>query len=136
MKAGQANIQFRSEINITPLVDVVLVLLITFMIVTPLLQRGYEVAIPRNGRVQPEPSPEKIIVSFTSRNEIFLNKEKINAESLAARLVGLLKGRRDKTVFLSAQDEANYGQALRVVDAIRNAGGKVGIVPGDPLPMR
>jgi len=135
MKAGQANMQFRSEINITPLVDVVLVLLIIFMIVTPLLQRGYDVAIPRNDGVQPEPPPEQIIVSFTSRSEISLNKEKIGAESLVARLVSLLKGRRDKTVFFWAEDEANYGEVLGVVDAIRNAGGKIGIVPGDPLLM-
>src|SRR5450759_2109245 len=94
--------EYKSDINITPLVDVVLVLLIIFMVITPLLQMGYDVKVPPKATVdQPQSLVDQVIVSLTPQNQIFLNKQQVTATQLAQQLGDILKNRRDKTVFLS-----------------------------------
>lgn len=121
---------FRSDINITPLVDVVLVLLIIFMVITPLLQMGYDVKVPPKATVEQAPTlADQLIVSLTTDNKVYLNKEELNLQSLPLRLSEILKNRRDKTVFFSADDGSNYGKVVEVMDIVRNAGAKnLGIV--------
>ncbi|HZI67303.1 MAG TPA: biopolymer transporter ExbD [Thermoanaerobaculia bacterium] len=120
----------KSEINITPLVDVVLVLLIIFMVVTPLLQMGYDVKVPPKAQVDtPQPPADQLIVSLTAGNRLYLNKEEMNPQTLALRLDEILKNRRDKTVFFSAEDGSTYGRVVQVMDLMRTAGVKtIGIV--------
>ena len=123
--------QYKSDINITPLVDVVLVLLIIFMVITPLLQMGYDVKVPpKTNTPQTGPPPvDLIIVSLTPQNKIYLNKEELNSQTLALRLTEILKNRSNKTIFFSGDDGANYGEVVRVMDICRNAGAKnMGIV--------
>jgi biopolymer transport protein ExbD len=126
----------KSEINITPLVDVVLVLLIIFMVVTPLLQMGYDVKVPPKAQVDtPQPPADQLIVSLAAGNRLYLNKEEMNAQTLSLRLDEILKNRRDKTVFFSAEDGSTYGRVVQVMDLVRNNGVEnLGIVFDDIRP--
>jgi biopolymer transport protein TolR len=129
---------FRSDINITPLVDVVLVLLIIFMVITPLLQMGYDVKVPPKATVdQPPSSLDQLIVSLTAQNKIFLNKSEVTPAQLTQQLEDILKNKRDKTVFFSADDSTAYGDCVKIMDLVRatdktSAGGEsrinIGIV--------
>jgi len=131
MGASSGGNSYKSDINITPLVDVVLVLLIIFMVITPLLQMGYDVKVPpKNNDPNPAPPPtDLVIISLTPANKIFLNKEEVNPQTLSLRLTEILKNRSNKTVFFSGDDAANYGEVIKVMDLVRTAGAKnIGIV--------
>ena len=114
----------KSEINVTPLVDVVLVLLIIFMVVQPLLQRGYEVQVPPNAPATPNTPPpsDQIIVSLTANKEYYLNKERVEPANIAVRLQEVLRNRSSKVVFFSAEDTVKYDDAMRLMDTVRNSG--------------
>jgi biopolymer transport protein ExbD len=121
----------RSEINVTPLVDVVLVLLIIFMVVTPLLQMGYDVNVPPKATAEASAviSKEQLVVTQVSAEKVFLNREQVDPKQLPLRLTEILKHRRDKTVFYSADDELNYGIVMSTMDVIRNSGAdRLGII--------
>jgi biopolymer transport protein ExbD len=123
--------EYKSDINITPLVVVVLVMLIIFMVITPLLQMGYDVKVPPkvNTPQNTPPPTDLMIVSLTPQNKIYLNKDEVNAQTLALRLTEILKNRANKTVFFSGDDGATYGEVIKVMDICRNAGAKsMGIV--------
>ncbi|HKD20015.1 MAG TPA: biopolymer transporter ExbD [Thermoanaerobaculia bacterium] len=131
MSVGGGAGEYKSDINITPLVDVVLVLLIIFMVITPLLQMGYDVKIPPKVDVPAgtPPPTDLIVVSLTAQNKIFLNKEEVTPQVLSLRLTEILKNRANKTIFFSGDDNANYGDVVTVMDRCRNAGAKnIGIV--------
>lgn len=121
----------RSEINVTPLVDVVLVLFIIFMVVTPLLQMGYSVDVPPKATAAESAvaSKEQIIVTQQSEGKVFLGRQEINVDQLPLQLKDILDHRREKTVFFSAADDLNYGTVMNTMDVIRNAGAdRVGII--------
>jgi len=121
----------KSEINVTPLVDVMLVLLIIFMILQPMLQMGYDVNVPPNtpSNVLPQANPEQIIVSLTANNEIYLNKERVERSNLPIRLQEVLRNRGKKPVFFSCEDSVKYDDAMRLMDIVRNNGAEnIGIV--------
>ena len=121
----------KSEINVTPLVDVMLVLLIIFMILQPMLQMGYDVSVPpKTPENQPQqPNPEQIIVSLTGSGEVFLNKERVDRQQLPIRLQEVLRNRGNKPVFFSCEDAVKYDQAMAIMDIVRNNGAKnIGIV--------
>ena len=120
----------KSEINVTPLVDVMLVLLIIFMILQPMLQMGYEVNVPPpNLNPSTVPSGDQIIVSLTSSNEVYLNKERVERSNLPIRLQEVLRNRGNKPVFFSCEDAVKYDDAMKVMDVVRNNGAKnIGIV--------
>lgn len=121
----------KSEINVTPLVDVMLVLLIIFMILQPMLQMGYEVNVPPNApaNVLQQPNTDQIIVSLTTSNEIYLNKERVDRSNLPIRLQEVLRNRGNRPVFFSCEDAVKYDKAMEIMDVVRNNGAKnIGIV--------
>ena len=121
----------KSEINVTPLVDVMLVLLIIFMILQPMLQMGYDVNVrPNNPNPGAQPvNPEQIIVSLTANNEIYLNKERVERSNLPIRLQEVLRNRGKKPVFFSCEDTVKYDEAMKLMDIVRNNGAEnIGIV--------
>ena len=130
MVPGGGSGDYKSDINITPLVDIVLVLLIIFMVITPLLQMGYDVKVPPKAQVnEPQSSIDQVIVSLTPQNQIYLNKQQVTIQQLNQQLGDILKNRRDKTDFFSGDDGSNYGDVIHTMDVVRNAGAKnIGIV--------
>jgi biopolymer transport protein ExbD len=108
-----------------------LVLLIIFMVLQPMLQMGYEVNVPPNQPADtlPQPSTDQIIVSLTTTNEIYLNKERVDRAQLPIRLQEVLRNRGNKPVFFSCEDAVKYDKAMEIMDIVRNNGAKnVGIV--------
>ena len=127
-----------AEINIIPLVDVMLVLLIIFMIAAPMLQRGVEVNLPVASRSQ-EIASERVFVtvplSFRQDRRVFLGQEGINVDALAERMRQLMLNKTDKQVFLRGDGGVQLQELLDVMDRLKSAGvEKVGIVsrlPGE-----
>jgi biopolymer transport protein ExbD/biopolymer transport protein TolR len=116
-----------SDINVTPMVDVMLVLLIIFMVITPLLSKGQtvEYAKAKNAIAMKEADAEDaILVAITRNGETFLmpGNDKIPAEELPSRVSDLLTGRVDKTVYIKSDARARYGAVQEVVDYLRSAG--------------
>ena len=125
----------RSEINVTPLVDVVLVLLIIFMVVIPILQMGYPVVTPP-ARPDDRPAPtDQLVVRLTADGKVFLNREQVLMAALGARLRELTADRGKKMVFFAADGALPYGQVAELMDLCRNNGAeKLGIVFDDVKP--
>ena len=127
-----------AEINIIPLVDVMLVLLIIFMVAAPMLQRGVEVNLPVASRSQ-EIASERVFVtvplSFRQDKRVFLGQEGINVDALAERMRQLMLNKTDKQVFLRGDGGVQLQELLDVMDRLKSAGvEKVGIVsrlPGE-----
>jgi biopolymer transport protein TolR len=132
MAMGVGNLgSLKSDINVTPLVDVVLVLLIIFMVLTPLLQMGYDVNVPPKATAEASAviTKEQLIVTQKEPGKVYLNREIVDINQLPLRLTEILKHRSDKTVFFSADDELNYGTVMNSMDIIRNAGAeRIGII--------
>jgi len=114
-----------SDINVTPLVDVMLVLLIIFMVITPLLQKNISVDLARtmNPRAMPDDDREDAIeVAITRDGKTFLKKNPVSVDDLTAKVRDMISGRLDKTVYVRADARAKYGDVTKAVDAVRAAG--------------
>ena len=114
--------QFVSQINVTPLVDVMPVLLVIFMVTAPIIQQGVQVALPK---VKAEALPgkeEQFVVSITRDEQIFLNDTKLSAVALTDKLTAIAKERPDRQVFIRADEQVPYGEVIRTMAAIKAAG--------------
>jgi biopolymer transport protein TolR len=109
------------EINVTPLVDVVLVLLLVFMVTAPMMSRGIDVSLPVANQPQ-IPSEDRITVSIRADGKIFVGNQVINAVLLEDRVRGMAGGRPDAVVYLRADEALRYGEVIKVVDVIKRAG--------------
>ncbi len=125
MDAGGAKKGIRGEINVTPLIDVVLVLLIIFMVLTPSMLKHLDPVIPKKADDNVMPSAETpIIVEYTAKRALTVNGEPVRPEQLADSLAGRLRQDRQKVVFFKADDDAPYGEVVRLMDVARGSGAK------------
>ena len=109
------------EINVTPLVDVVLVLLLVFMVTAPMMSRGIDVALPVADQPQIDPQ-ERVAVSINAKEQIFVDTRPVNILLLEDQLRGMMEGRTSKVVYLRADEGLRYGKVIEVVDRIKKAG--------------
>jgi biopolymer transport protein ExbD len=116
-----------SDINVTPMVDVMLVLLIIFMVITPMLTKGVSVDLPRTKNpiaMKAADKEDAILVAITKNGEVFLSpgNSRIKAEDLPAKVKDFLTNRLDKTVYIKSDQRAKYERVMDVVDNLRAAG--------------
>ena len=124
----------KSEINVTPLVDVVLVLLIIFMVIIPLTQVGYAVNTPPKVETQQEvlAPTDQLILRIDRDGRIFINKEQVTEANFSRRFAEVIRNREAKIVFVAADGEVLYDKVADLIDRANDAGAKnIGIVFGD-----
>ncbi len=136
MQAGGGSSGLQSEINVTPMVDIMLVLLIIFMVVTPFLQQGITVTLPKNLN-NPEVDPNiikesSIVISIPNDGEYFLGKTQIAREQLTDKVDTMLKGiknEQDRIVYIKSGVGVSYGDVVTVINEVRKLGvDKIGLV--------
>ena len=124
----------RPEINVTPLIDVLLVLLIIFMVITPIKPSSFDARIPSESKQPPrEPHPLTIVIGYKADSSILINDERsglsmADTSGLTDQLKAIFKAReerleREKTVFIKAPKSLNYGSVVLLIDAVKAAGG-------------
>lgn len=126
-----------SEINVTPFVDVMLVLLIIFMVTAPMLSMGIDVNLPRVKSKSVDVTEEKLVLTITEAREIFLNKNKMQLGELNFKLEAIFSNRIDREVFLRADRSVPYGFVVQVMSEVRKAGvDKLGLITEPPEGMK
>jgi len=138
--AGQGSLQghasgtMMAEINITPMVDVMLVLLIIFMVTTPLLQQGVEVALPKTQAPGLKSAETTLIIAIKADQTIYMAKEEVDQQGLAEKLAAIMEQNPNKQVYLKADEKVPYGSVAQAMAIIKRAGvTKLGMVtqPGE-----
>jgi biopolymer transport protein ExbD len=126
---GSGSLQ--SNINVTPLVDVVLVLLIIFMVITPVVQMGYLVRVPPKAPANLPPSAiqDQIILRLLPDNRMFINKDEVPPDQFPQRIREVLHGNQSKMVFFQGSPEVDYESTMKFLDTARENGAKnIGII--------
>ena len=122
-----------SEINVVPLVDVMLVLLIIFMVTAPMLSMGIDVNLPRVKSKSIDIAEEKLVLTISENKEIFLNKTAVALTDLKPKLTAIYAQRVDREIFLRANKNVSYGFVVEVMSEIRKAGiDKLGMITEPP----
>lgn len=128
----------KPDMNVTPLVDVVLVLLIIFMVITPMLAKQFWIHLPEEPEAEATPPPPTDdegppVVTVDASGNVLINRDVVPLDQLENRLRRVLAARGDRTVFFDAQSDAPYGRAVEVLDISRGAGATTIAVATEPL---
>ena len=118
----QDNDEVLSEINVTPLVDVMLVLLVVFIVTAPLLTNAIPINLPKTESVAPVEQKDPLVVSIDDKGKVFINKDEIQADSLESNLQAAKAKNPDVRVQLQADNGVNYGDVARAMASIERAG--------------
>lgn len=125
-----------SEINVTPFVDVMLVLLIIFMVTAPMMTHGVKVDTPQTTHEKMDIDAKALIISIDGNRKVFINQYQLDADEVRDRLPGILDVRQTREVYLKADKSLPYGLVMDVMSQIREAGiEKIGMVT-EPAPVR
>lgn len=110
-----------ADINITPLVDVVLVLLIIFMVTAPVIQSGIEVSVPKTRTVK-EITQERLVISIDKQQRVYLGNQPININEIATKLRQKIRDPQHQSIFLRADEDVPFGAFATVMDAVKQSG--------------
>lgn len=122
-----------SQINVTPLVDVMLVLLVIFMVTAPIIQQGVQVNLPQTRSSAIPGSDEFLVVSVAKDGKVYLNDNAMTPAELGAKLAAIKKLQADKQVYLRADQDVRYGEVMKIIAAIKQAGiERLGMVTRPP----
>jgi len=120
---------FMSDINVTPLVDVMLVLLIIFMVTAPMMMQGVNVSLPQTTSSPLPVEKQHLIITVDGSQQIYINDYQVSLEALEAKLKKICEGRPDQKVYLRADKNVPYGVVVQVMSEVKNAGvEKLGMV--------
>jgi len=127
--SGGNNRQLMSEINVTPFVDVMLVLLIIFMVAAPMMTQGVDVNLPKTESKNIKTSEDPLMLTVNNKKEIFLESHQIPLEGLELKVRKIFENRRNKEVLLRADKDIPYGFVIHVIASVKKAGiEKLGMV--------
>ena len=129
MTSGGNSDRFLSDINVTPFVDVMLVLLIIFMVTAPMMMQGVDVSLPEATAEPLDSEKDHLIITIDKNDKIFINDYQVSVDFLSEKLTKIIEGRKDREVFLKADKSIPYGTVIRVMAEIKGAGvEKLGMV--------
>lgn len=114
----------KSDLNVTPMIDILLVLLIIFMVITPLMMMMQRVEIPNRSEVDlpSDLNQDQVVLTYTQNHALFLNRTPVDRADLSRRLVDIFQNRREKMIFLNIDPLANYGESMAIIAEVRASG--------------
>jgi biopolymer transport protein ExbD len=123
MSAGGGDDDLNSEINVTPLVDVMLVLLIIMMLVAPMLQKGVDVKLPSAANTVDKPETQgQTVVGIQANKQVYLNSVPVRQSDLASRVADVVESQAEKVVLIKADEDVDYATVMETMDNLRSAG--------------